>query len=69
MSLSLLENQNVISSLSMEIENAFDRLLNQYSRPEFIESLREIKKIETYINAKLLKYDPAYVKRLTEELI
>jgi hypothetical protein len=54
--LSDLEKQTVIDSLSMEIENAFDRLLNQFSKPDQAKYAQFAWELETYTKRILRAY-------------
>ena len=66
--LSKIEKADVLHSVSVELVTMFGVLTNHYSRPEFIAGLPELEKIEAYLKAKLLEYDPVYVKLFVEEI-
>ena len=64
--LSKIEKEDVFHTVSVELIAMFGVLTNHYSRSEFRAGLPELEKIETYLKAKLLEYDPAYVNLFTE---
>ena len=60
------EKADVLHNVSVELVTMFGVLTNHYSRSEFAAGLPELEKIETYLKAKLLEYDPAYTELFTE---
>jgi hypothetical protein len=59
--LSKIEKEDVLHNVSVELVAMFGVLTNHYNRPEFIAGLSELEKIEIYLKAKLIEYDPLYV--------
>lgn len=51
---------DVLHSVSVELVTMFGVLRNHYNRPAFEAGLPELDKIEEYLMAKLLEYDPLY---------
>jgi hypothetical protein len=62
--LSKVEKEDVLHDVSVELVTMFGVLTSHYSRPKFVEGLPELEKIEKYLKAKLVEYDPVYVKKL-----
>jgi len=56
------EKADVLANVSIELVAMFGVLTNHYTRSEYEAGLPELEKIETYLKAKLVEYDPAYVK-------
>lgn len=60
----LLENEkaDVLANVSIELVAMFGVLTNHYTRREYVAGLPELEKIEIYLKAKLVDYDPDHVK-------
>lgn len=60
----LLENEkaDVLANVSIELVAMFGVLTNHYTRAEYLAGLPELEKIEIYLKAKLVDYDPDHVK-------
>lgn len=52
------EKADVLHSVSAELITMFGTLTNHYHRPAYVKGLPELEKIETFLKAKLLEYDP-----------
>ena len=61
------EKADVLHNVNVELEAMFGVLTNHYSRPEFAAGLPELEKIETYLKARLVEYDPVHVKYFLEQ--
>ena len=59
--MSEIRKEDILQAVSVELVTMFGVLTNHYDRPGFRAGLPELEKIETYLKAKLLEYDPAYV--------
>ena len=60
----LLENEkaDVLANVRIELVAMFGVLTNHYMRREYVAGLPELEKIETYLKAKMVDYDPDHVK-------
>ena len=65
--LSKNEKADVLHNVNVELEAMFGVLTNHYSRREFVAGLPELEKIETYLRARLVEYDPVYIKYFAEQ--
>jgi len=59
------QKADVLHSVSVELITMFGILTNHYHRPAFAKGLPELEKIEKFLKAKLLEYDPIYKDILT----
>jgi len=64
--LSKIEKEDVFHTVSVELIAMFGVLTNHYSRSEFRAGLPELEKIESFLKAKLIEYDPAHAEFFTE---
>ena len=64
----LQANKRVFASVSIELGNLFSVLSDHYSRHGHIEGLQELTRLESYLKAKLVEYDPQSAQQLDEEL-
>lgn len=67
--LSIGAKKDVLANVSAELVMMFGVLTTHYTRPQFEAGLPELEKIETYLKAKQVEYDPEYVKFFAAENI
>ncbi len=60
------EKEDILRNVNVELATMFDVLTNHYNRPQYIAGLPELEKIETYLKAKLVEYDPACLKLFSD---
>ena len=61
-------NKRVFASVSIELANMFWVLQVYYSRAINAADLADLAKLEAFLKAKLVEYDPETAKELNEEL-